>query len=277
MVIENITRHLEDGMQPIEAALVRRQGDRLHRALDERVAVAVFIPILLMGGIVGRLFREFAVTLSVAIAVSMVVSLTTTPMMCAHGCCSREKRQRAWPSRIAASERAFDGCSRLRRSARPGCCGIGRSRSSLLLATIALNVYALHRHSEGLLSRSRTPGMLGGHRAGAAGHLVSRAVRDDDRLRRNDRLTDPAIDTVVAFTGGGGTGANSARMFISLKPLAVRKVHADEVIARLRRRSSRAMPRRAACSSRPCRTSASAAAAATRSISTRCRPTISPS
>ena len=84
VVIENITRHLEQGHAPLRGGAARREGDRLHRAVSISISlIAVFIPILLMGGIVGRLFREFAVTLSVAILVSMVVSLTTTPMMCA--------------------------------------------------------------------------------------------------------------------------------------------------------------------------------------------------
>ena len=84
VVIENITRHLEQGMNPFQAALKGRDGDRVHGLTISISLVAVFIPILLMGGIVGRLFREFAVTLSVAILVSMVISLTATPMMCAY-------------------------------------------------------------------------------------------------------------------------------------------------------------------------------------------------
>ena len=83
VVVENIYRHIEDGMAPLEAALDRRARDRLHRAVDQLSLVAVFIPLLLMGGIVGRLFREFALTVTAAIAVSVFVSLTLTPMLCA--------------------------------------------------------------------------------------------------------------------------------------------------------------------------------------------------
>ena len=128
VVIENITRHLEDGLTPMQAAL-RGAEEIGFTVLSISVSlVAVFIPILLMGGIVGRLFREFAVTLSVAIGVSMVVSLTTTPMMCARLLRRRDEQS----STAASSEPASAGSSSSspatsRRS--PGCCATSRSRS----------------------------------------------------------------------------------------------------------------------------------------------------
>ena len=96
VVMENITRHLEDGMKPLAAALQGREEIGFTVFTISMSLIAVFIPILLMGGIVGRLFREFAITLSTAIVVSMVISLTTTPMMCAH--LLKEQSDEAWPA-----------------------------------------------------------------------------------------------------------------------------------------------------------------------------------
>ena len=150
VVIENITRHLEDGMAPLEAALVGAKEIGFTVLSMSISLVAVFIPILLMGGIVGRLFREFAVTLSVAIAISMVVSLTTTPMMCAHllrtGVESASRT--ALPGERAGVRRAV--CARTTAALR-GCCGIRQLTLAIALVTVGAERLSLHRRSQGLL------------------------------------------------------------------------------------------------------------------------------
>ena len=232
VVIENVSRHLGSGMTALQATLLGAKEIGFTVVSMSVSLIAVFIPILLMGGIVGRLFREFAVTLSIAVMVSLVVSLTTTPMMCASLLVPEEGRQHGRLYRL--SERGFDALHR----------GYDRSLSwmlarkaftlTLVAATIAVNVVIYIVIPKGFFPQQDT-GMLAGS---------VQAPQDMSYLAMSSLLTDivhsvqsdPAIDTVVAFTGGGGTGANSARMFISLKPLAERGVSADAVIARLRRR-----------------------------------------
>ena len=154
VVIENITRYLEQGMRPLEAALKGARGDRLHRASRISISlVAVFIPLLLMGGIVGRLFREFAVTLSVAIVVSMVVSLTATPMMCA---LSAEGDSQTHGRLYRASERA------VRLDRRP----YGRTLSVVASPSLRHPAGpAVHDRAQRLPVRARPEGLLS-----AAGH-----------------------------------------------------------------------------------------------------------
>jgi multidrug efflux pump len=224
VVLENITRHLEEGKDALAAAL---QGSRevgftvLSMSLS---LIAVFIPLLFMGGLVGRVFREFAVTLSVAVAVSLVISLTTTPMLCA-----RFLRPNA--GGIQWSERAFDW---LRRGY-DRTLGWALSHTSvtmmLLLAVIALNGYLVAVVAKGFFPQQDNGLMMGNIQASqGTSYQAMRQIVDDDvnRLRR-----DPAIDSVVLIRGGGNT-SNQARMFISLKPLDERGVHVDQVIARLR-------------------------------------------
>ena len=224
VVIENVTRYLEKGVPPFEAALKGAQEVGSTVFTISVSLVAVFIPLLLMGGIVGRLFREFAVTLSVAIAVSMVISLTATPMMCAH--LLKEQQSRGWIYRT--SERAFDWVVDT----------YGRTLSValrfrlvtllVLLATIGLNVYLFIRVPKGFFPQQdngRITGSLQGDQD------ISFQAMDTSLLKMVDIVAaDRAIDTVNGFTGGG----NTARLFISLKPLGERKVSADLIIARLR-------------------------------------------
>ena len=196
--------------------------------------VAVFIPLLLMGGIVGRLFREFAVTLSVAIAVSMVVSLTATPMMCAH--LLKEHATHGWLYRT--SERGFDAVVNV--YGRTLAVVLRHSFITLvvLLATIALNVYLFIHVPKGFFPQQDNGRMSGSIHAD-----------QDTSFQAMDKIllqmvkivaADPAVDTVNGFSGGGRGGAtNTARMFISLKPLAERKITADQVIARLRPKLAR--------------------------------------
>jgi multidrug efflux pump len=231
VVIENITRYLEQGLQPFEAALKGAREIGFTVMTISLSLVAVFIPLLLMGGIVGRLFREFAVTLSVAIAVSMVVSLTTTPMMCAHLLKQQQADQHGWFYRT--TERGFDAVIR----------GYGRALTLvlrfsfvtllILLGTIALTVFLVLRVPKGFFPEQDT-GRING----------SIQADQDTSFQTMDKLLlqfveiikgDPAVDTVIGFTGGNGGGAtNTARMFIALKPLEQRKSTADQIIARLR-------------------------------------------
>ncbi len=152
VVIENITRYLEQGMRPIRAALKGAQEIGFTVLTISVSLVAVFIPLLLMGGIVGRLFREFAVTLSVAIGISMVVSLTATPMMCAH--LLKEQEQHGWIYRDqrACFQRMVDAYSgRSEQRAAPPAVTL-----LVLLCTVALNIYLYISCPKGILSRSRT-------------------------------------------------------------------------------------------------------------------------
>ncbi len=230
VVIENITRYLEQGMNPYAAALKGAQEIGFTVMTMSISLVAVFIPLLLMGGIVGRLFREFAVTLSIAILISMAVSLTTTPMMCAH--LLREQRSHGWLYRT--TERGFTWVVNSYGRALTVVLRHSFFTLLVLLATIALNVVLFIRVPKGFFPQQDV-GRLSG--SIVADQDTSFNAMDKILLRYVDIIDqDPAVDTVNGFTGGGRGGAtNSARMFISLKPLEERKGStADEVIDRLR-------------------------------------------
>ncbi|HUW50474.1 MAG TPA: multidrug efflux RND transporter permease subunit [Sulfuricella sp.] len=228
VVLENISRHIEDGVPPFQAAL---QGARevgftvLSMSLS---LIAVFIPILLMGGIVGRLFREFAVTLSAAILVSLVVSLTVTPMMCAR---LLRPQSTAPKGRLnQASERLFAALLRGYRTSLDWALAHGRIMLLILLATVALNVYLYTIIPKGFFPQQDTGRLMGSIQADQS--ISFQAMRDKLAVFVNIVGQDPAVDGVVGFTGGGQT--NSGRMFIGLKPLAERRLSVDKVIARLR-------------------------------------------
>ena len=226
VVIENVTRYLEQGMNPFDAALegAREVGPTVFTISVS--LVAVFIPLLLMGGIVGRLFREFAVTLSVAIVVSMVISLTATPMMCAY----LVKRQPSHGRIYRASERAFAWVVEAYARTLSVALRFRAATLLVLLATIALNVYLVMRIPTGFFPQQdngRIQGSLQGDQD------MSFQAMDESLRQVVDIIhADPAIDTVNGFTGGGTS--STARLFISLKPLAERKLPADLIIARLR-------------------------------------------
>ena len=229
VVIENITRYLEKGMHPFEAAMRGAQEIGFTVLTISISLVAVFIPLLLMGGIVGRLFREFAVTLSVAIIVSMVVSLTATPAMCAHLLKQHISHGRLYRT----SERAFNRVVKAYGKTLTGVLRYPAITLSLLLATIALNVYLYIYVPKGFFPQQDN-GRLGG--AIQADQATSFQAMDKILLQMiKIVVADPAVDTVNGFTGGG----NSARMFVSLKPPEERKISADLVIARLRPKLAR--------------------------------------
>ena len=236
--------------------------------------IAVFIPLLLMGGIVGRLFREFAVTLSVAIAVSMVVSLTATPMMCAH------LLQTARNPRLALP----DGRERLQlgdRAVRQSCSSVVLRHSFVtllvLLATIGAERLPVHPRAQGILPAA---GQRAHERAdsGRSGHLVPGHGQDVLLQMVNIVAADPAVDTVIGFTGGSGGGGgastmNQGRMFISLKPLAGAQDHASITSCSGCGRSWREMPG-ATLYLQASRICAWAGATAPRSINSPCAATI---
>ncbi len=230
VVVENITRHLEAGMKPMEAALLGAKEIGFTVMSISISLIAVFIPLLLMGGIVGRLFREFAVTLSVAIFVSMLISLTTTPMMCATLLRSREEEKRGRFYRM--SEWVFDRI--LGAYERALACGFAASVSDFLLitlATIGTTIYLYIIVPKGFFPQQDTGRLTGNIRAD-----------QDTSFQQMNRLlarfatavsADPGVDGVIAFAGGGAS--NTSRMFVTLKPLKERKVTADELIGRLRK------------------------------------------
>ena len=229
IVLENVTRHLEAGMSRIDAALKGAREVGFTVVSMSVSLIAVFIPILLMGGIVGRLFREFAVTLSVAILISMVVSLTTTPMMCAY--VLRPPGEHRRPNVFARlSERGLGGLQWL----------YGRSLALVLrhplltmlvfLATVLLNIHLYVTIPKGFFPQQDTGRLMGGIRADQS--ISFQAMRRKFRQFVEIVRSDPAIESVAGFTGGGQT--NSGFIFATLKPLSERDVTADQVIQRLR-------------------------------------------
>jgi multidrug efflux pump len=229
VVMENVARHLEAGMTPMAAAL-KGAAEIGFTVLSISISlVAVFIPILLMGGLVGRLFREFAVTLSTAIVVSMLVSLTTTPMMCAY--LLRGSAGESHGRLYRASERVFDamlavyGRTLHRVLARPAL------TLAILGLTIALNVVILMKIPKGFFPPQDT-GAIAGAVLGpqdASFQAMDRAMRAFSAVIKSD----PAVDNVVAFTGNSGA-TNQGTIFVALKPLSERRASAAQIIDRLR-------------------------------------------
>ena len=231
VVIENITRYLEKGMAPFQAALRGAQEIGFTVLSISISLVAVFIPLLLMGGIVGRLFREFAVTLSAAILVSLVVSLTATPSMCAHLLAHGESHGRAY----RASERAFNWIVQFYGKTLAVVLRFPATTLVVLISTIALNVYLYIYVPKGFFPQQDNGRMMGSI---IADQDTSYQAMDKILRQMIDIIDkDPAVQAVSGFCGGGGPGGgaiNQARMFIMLKPPAERNITADLVIARLR-------------------------------------------
>jgi multidrug efflux pump len=230
VVIENITRYLEQGMAPLQAALRGAREIGFTVISMSTSLVAVFIPILLMGGYVGRLFREFAVVLSVAIAMSMVVSLTTTPMMCAT--LLRTRRPEDHGRVFRAGEAVFEGVLGLYRRSLALVLRHPAYTMLVLLAVVVLNVCLYIMVPKDFFPQQDV------------GRLTGAVLADQDTsYQRMEQVLgryvaivakDPAVDCLVAFYGGQGRTSNTATMFVSLKPLAQRRDSADQVIARLR-------------------------------------------
>ncbi|MCJ2036783.1 efflux RND transporter permease subunit [Methylobacterium sp. J-068] len=235
VVLENIQRHIEAGKPRVEAALLGSREVGFTVISMSLSLVAVFLPILLMGGIVGRLFQEFAVTLSLAILISLVLSLTTTPMMCAlllrreagHG----SERQNVF---VRGLEAAFDGMlTGYERTLRVAM----RHRRLVvltLLATVGLNVYLYVIVPKGFFPEQDTGQMMGGIQADQ--RISFQAMRQKLEQATAIVQADPAVDSVVGFTGGRGT--NSANVFVGLKPRGERD-SITAVMTRLRPKLSR--------------------------------------
>jgi multidrug efflux pump len=231
VVIENVTRHLEQGLGPVEAALKGAQEIGFTVLSISISLVAVFIPILLMGGIVGRLFREFAVTLSVAILVSLVVSLTTTPMMCSRILKHHGEQEHGRLYRM--SEAVFLWMLRAYEHSLAWVLRHAASTLGILLLTIGLNVYLLIIVPKGFFPQQDTGRINGGVQG--AQDTSFQAMRQKMTRFVDIVRADPAVANVMAFTGSGtGTATNTGRVFISLKHFEERNASADQVIDRLR-------------------------------------------
>ncbi|HEY6394104.1 MAG TPA: efflux RND transporter permease subunit, partial [Candidatus Binataceae bacterium] len=234
VVIENISRYREEGMSPYDAAVKGASGIGFTVISISISLMAVFIPILLMGGIVGRLFREFAVTLSVAVFVSMVISLTTTPMMCAHLLRpSREEHHGSW---YQTSERAFDWMHSHYETSLSWVLKHPRLMLAATLATVGLSTYLYVIIPKGFFPQQDTGRLMGAIQADqdTSFQAMSQKLQQFVDMIKADQ----AVDHVIAFTGGNGGATNTARMFIALKPLSQRKISADQVIGRIRKHVS---------------------------------------
>ena len=229
VVMENISRHLENGMRPFAAALKGAEEIGFTVFTISISLIAVFIPLLLMGGIVGRLFREFAVTLSTAVLVSMIISLTTTPMMCAF--LLKNERAEKHGRMYMASENFFDWVLSLYRGSLHWALDHPVLILIVLAATIALNVWLIVKIPKGFFPVQDTGVIQGSVR----GPQDSSFPAMDDSIRRIGAVIkkDPAVANVLAVAGGGGA-TNTGSVYIALKPLAERKVTAPQIISRLR-------------------------------------------
>jgi multidrug efflux pump len=228
VVLENVSRHIEKGVAPFRAALIGAREVGFTVLSMSLSLIAVFIPILLMGGIVGRYFREFAVTLSVAILISLMLSLTMTPMMCSRLLLPASERRHG--RLYAWSERGFE---RLRRGYEKSLGWVlahGILMMLILLAVVCLNVYLYVIIPKGFFPTQDTGRLIGFIQADQS--ISFQAMQPKLAGFIDIVRADPAVENVVAFTGGAQR--NTGRMFVQLKPLAERKESADKIIARLR-------------------------------------------
>jgi multidrug efflux pump len=234
VVLENITRHLEKGVSPMEAAMTGAAEIGSTVVSMSISLVAVFIPILMMGGIIGRLFREFAVVLSVTILVSLAVSLTCTPMMC-----SRLLRVEKGHGRLyVTSEKAFTWILGVYERSLAWVLEHSIFILVIAVATLGLNLFLYAIIPKDFFPQQDT------------GRLNGSIIADQDSSFQSMKQkiqtlvgivkTDPGVDTVIGFSGGGaGTTTNTGRVFISLKPIGERKATADQIINRLRPKLSK--------------------------------------
>jgi multidrug efflux pump len=239
VVMENITRYLEQGMPPFEAAL-RGAREIGFTVFSISVSlVAVFIPILLMAGIVGRLFREFAVTLATAIVVSMVISLTTTPTMCAH--LLKQEKEGKHGHFYRWSEKFFNGMLSIYRTSLEWALENPTFMLIILALTIGLNFLLIVRIPKGFFPQQDTGALVGG----VQGPQDASFPFMDYSLRQLVKVikADPAVADVNAYTGATTTGSaiatNTGNVYMALKPLNERKISAADVINRLRPKLNR--------------------------------------
>jgi multidrug efflux pump len=234
VVMENIARHLEEGMNPLAATLKGAREIGFTVLSISISLIAVFIPLLLMGGIVGRLFREFAITLSTAILVSMAISLSTTPMMCAHWL--RSEHEVKHGGIYEASERFFQRVLSLYRHTLHWVLDNSGLTLTVLFLTIALNVVLVIKIPKGFFPQQDT-GALAGAIQGpqdSSFPAINDAIQKLEAVIKND----PAVQNVIGFTGGNGA-TNTGNLYVTLTPLSERKITAPEVINRLRPQMNR--------------------------------------
>jgi multidrug efflux pump len=228
VVLENVTRYIEEGMSPLQAAL-KGANEVGFTVLSMSISlIAVFIPILLMGGIIGRLFREFAMVISISIMISLAVSLATTPMMCA----VLLRRQSDEHGRLyRASERLFDAMLAFYRRTLTSALDHPRFVMVILAAVLGLNFYLYNIVPKGFFPQQDTGRIIGIIQAdqSISFQLMQQKLAQFVTILKKD----PAVEVAVGFTGGGQT--NSGFMFVSLLPLNERNISADGVITRLRR------------------------------------------
>ncbi|UCV05587.1 multidrug efflux RND transporter permease subunit [Dechloromonas denitrificans] len=229
VVLENITRHIEKGLSPLDAALKGVREVAFTVVSMTLSLIAAFIPILFMGGIVGRLFREFAVTLAAAILVSLVVSLATTPMMCSRLLRPHDAGGEGWLSRLAS--RCIDALHAGYRRSLAWSLDHGLLMMAVLASAVALNVYLYNIVPKGFFPQQDTGRLSGNVQADQSSSFQSMQEKLADFI--DIVRKDPAVANVAGFTGGGRR--NSAQLYISLKPLSKRGVSAEQVIERLRR------------------------------------------
>jgi multidrug efflux pump len=239
VVMENTTRHIEAGMPRLSAALLGAREVGFTVVSMSLSLVAVFIPFMFAGGIVGLIFREFTVTLSVSILISLVISLTTTPMMCSLLLAREGSRK---PSRFGqAFERGFGQLRNNYVRTLDWALHHPRIMMLLLFATIGLNIYLYVVIPKGFFPQQDTGQLQGGIRGDASSsfQLMKRKLQEVAAIIQ----ADPAVATVTGSVGssgfGGGGGTANANVTIALKPLAVRKISADQIIARLRPKLNR--------------------------------------
>ncbi len=231
VVLENITRHLEEGVPATQAAILGAKEIGFTVFSISMSLVAVFIPILLMGGMLGRLFREFAVTLSVAILISLIISLTTTPMMCATLLKPERGRSHGWFFR--AGEHVFNWLHRQYETSLSRALKHPRLMIGVTLTTVVVSVLLFIIIPKGFFPQQDTGRLMG--MIQASQDISFQAMKGKLQRIVDTIMRDPAVDTVTAFTGGGGSTRNTGRMFIALKPIEQRKLTADQVIGRLRK------------------------------------------
>jgi multidrug efflux pump len=234
VVVENVSRHIEKGMPAFDAALlgVREVG---FTVLAMSVSlVAVFIPLLFMGGIVGHLFREFAVTLAVAVVMSLMVSLTTTPMMCAHVLRHEVTPSRGWIARLHdLFEKLLQGLTDHYRESLNWALRHGRLMLALLVATIGLNIFLFSLVPKGFFPQQDTGRIRGFIQADQSTSFPS--VREKIARLMQVISADPDIETFYEFTGGQSGGqSNTGTAYAKLKPRAERDSSAQEIVNRLR-------------------------------------------
>jgi multidrug efflux pump len=234
VVMENISRHLEEGLSPVQASLKGAQEIGFTVFSISISLIAVFIPLLLMGGIIGRLFREFAITLSTAILVSMVISLTTTPMICSRVMVSEKNTKHGrlyqW------SERCFDALLNGYRKTLTWVLDHPAPMLVVFLLTVGFTVFLYFKLPQGFFPQQDTGVMAGGMQGpqDTSFYAMKTAVQQAVKIIKSD----PAVENVMAFTGGQGA-ANGGFTFIALKPLNERTESAADVITRLRPKLAR--------------------------------------